>query len=555
MYHLMIVDDEPLAVDYLAEALEDMPDLEFEIIKAYSGKDALNKLDSSKVDILLTDIRMPGMSGIELADEVFALRPRCRIIFLTGYNDFDYAQSAIRRGGVDYVLKTEGDEAVVRALKKAVQEIEAQVGEEQILQKARQQYHLALPSLRRDYLIECLQGEEESLQARQKRFAELTIDLDPEQPVLMALGLVDNWGTFQAPGDRVLLFYSIHNIAEEYFEPDLRMLPLQYDRTRVVWFVQPKPGQSMDVARSALNSCAERIQAACKSLLKVSLSLALAPDPTAWDDAGERIEALKLQLSFRMGSGEEMLVSMPQPEAGPAPRASAPMLELGRVRSRIHKLDLLEADMDNGREEAYRALFDQLFRFDEPVFAGDAGQWLGLELFSHLSAFFLSYMNKRELLQAMEGHIHPEKIYNPNAHAGWHEMIDFFRDLGAQVARHNSRKQDEHTHELIKKVHLYIDRFLHEELSLTKLAELVYLSPPYFSRLYKQMTGKGLLDYINDTRIQRAKLLLKTTDRKIQDIAAEVGLESPAYFTRLFRKKTGRTPQDYRESSKGMEAL
>lgn len=103
---------------------------------------------------------------------------------------------------------------------------------------------------------------------------------------------------------------------------------------------------------------------------------------------------------------------------------------------------------------------------------------------------------------------------------------------------------------MIAKVHDYIHQFLHEELSLTKLAELVYLSPPYFSRLYKQMTGQGLLSYINKTRINKAKLLLKTTDRKIHEIASEIGLESAPYFTRLFRKRTGFTPQEYRDSSK-----
>lgn len=555
MLHLLIVDDEPLAVNYLVEALEETPDFNLQITKAYSGKDAMNKLGTSKVDILLTDIRMPGMNGMELADAILANWPRCRVIFLTGYNDFDYAQSAIRRGGVDYVLKTEGDATIIRALNKAIHEIEVELSEDHILQKARQQVHLALPSLRRDYLMECLEGEEESLRARKRRFEELGIDLDPEQPVLLGLGKVDDWGSFAAPADRVLLFYSIHNIAEEYFQPELRLLAFQYDRTRVVWIVQPKQGESIERVRDTLASCSERIQSTCKSLLKVPLSIALSPDPTSWEYVGSRIEALKLQLTFRMGTGEEMLIHVPQQEESDGLKSSETMLEVGRLRSRIHKLDLLEAYMDNGRREQYEDMFRELFHQEPPSFTGEEGKWLGLELFSHLSAFFLSYINKRELHSALDGLIQIEKMYSSDEHTSWHEMLVFFGELGARITEHNGRKQAEHTHDLIGKVHHYIDQYLHEELSLTKLADLVYLSPPYFSRMYKQMTGQGLLEYINETRINRAKLLLKTTEKKIHEIATEVGLESAPYFTRLFRKKTGRTPQEYRESSKGMEAL
>ncbi len=555
MLHLMIVDDEPLAVNYLVETLVEMPDLQMNITKAYSGKDALEKLGSNSVDILLTDIRMPGMNGMELADRILFRWPRCRVIFLTGYNDFDYVQSALRKGGVDYVLKTEGDDIIVRAIEKAIDEIETEVNEDHILQKARQQVHLALPSLRRDYLIEFLLGEVESTSARRRRFKELDIELDPSQPVIAVLGRIDEWGTFSAPSERVLLFYSIHNIAEEYLSPDVRFVSFQYDRTRIVWLVQPMAGQPWETTLTALDNCAVRIQTACKSLLKVPFSIALASESTSWETVSNRIEALKLQLTFRMGAGEEMLITEHREELNDTPRSSHSLIEIGRLRSRMHKLDLLESYMDNGMKEQFNQLFNELFAVNETLFSDEEGKWLGLELFSHISAFFLTYINKRELFNIIRPMLQIEKIYSPDQHSGLHEMLQFFNDLGVTLAELNGRKQVERTHNMIGRVHTYIHQFLHEELSLTKLAEIVYLSPTYFSRLYKQITGQGLLEYINETRIQRAKVLLKTTDRKIHEIAVEVGLESAPYFTRLFRKKTGVTPQEYRESSKGMEAL
>lgn len=250
-----------------------------------------------------------------------------------------------------------------------------------------------------------------------------------------------------------------------------------------------------------------------------------------------------------MGIGDEMLNTELKREE--RRRSSRLFMEMEHLRSRLNKFDLLENYLDNGEKGEFVAFFRELFTVEVPLFSEEEGRWFGLELFSRLSAFFLSYINRRRLMEELDfSTIQVEKMLSPDEHAGWNEMIDYFCGLGAVLADYNGQKQIERTHEMIAKVHDYIHQFLHEELSLTKLAELVYLSPPYFSRLYKQMTGQGLLMYIHKTRINKAKLLLKTTDWKIHEIASAIGLESAPYFTRLFRKRTGFTPQEYRDSSK-----
>lgn len=81
MLHLMLVDDEPLAVDYLFDAIQEWKQYELTVTKAYSGIHAMDKMNDMRLDILLTDIRMPGMNGLELADRVREQWPRCKIIF------------------------------------------------------------------------------------------------------------------------------------------------------------------------------------------------------------------------------------------------------------------------------------------------------------------------------------------------------------------------------------------------------------------------------------------------------------------------------------------
>jgi len=549
---LMLVDDEPLAVKYLAEALMELEGLEIEIVKAYSGMEALHRLEEGKLDILLTDIRMPGMNGIELADHVRRRWPRCRTIFLTGYDDFEYAQSAIRKGGIDYVLKTEGDEAIIRAIRKALDDIARELDHEEILKKSREQLQVAVPSLQREYLLQLAQGEVDAFDARIKRFVELDIGLDARRPVHIAFGRIDQWGSFVLPGDKALLFYSIQNIANEYLKEALNVAAFPYDRGRFVWLVQCHAVEEPHVAEEQIYKLlaghAELIQNASKSLLKVPISLILASASCEWEDLSTRIDILKIQLAGGAFNGLEVLMRELPDATSEEQRSSRDFFAEHDMRSYLRNLDLLETYLDNGEREACRSLFAELAIKASVLPNGQEGELLKLELITSLSSFFITYINKRRLAALVGAAFSLEELIQL---PGQIDLTSTVRQLAAiadSLSEYNGRKRAERTTDMIGRIRHYVNEFLREELSLTKLSELVHLSPPYLSRMYKQTTGQGLLEYVTEVRINRSKQLLRTSEHKVQDIAALVGLDSAAYFTRLFKKETGVTPQEYRES-------
>ena len=105
MHRLLIVDDEPIIVNSIYQILQQATYLELEMYRAYNAFEALELLQRTRVDLVISDIRMPGMDGIEMQGQIISQWPMCKIIFLTGYNEFDYMQRAIRNGGiVDYLL-------------------------------------------------------------------------------------------------------------------------------------------------------------------------------------------------------------------------------------------------------------------------------------------------------------------------------------------------------------------------------------------------------------------------------------------------------------------
>ena len=124
LYRLLIVDDEDIITDWLYKVFHRLMPEKLDVCKAYSAKEALQWMSRTRIDIVLTDIRMPGMNGLELSDEIQAFWPRCKVIFLTGYSEFDYAYKAIQMTDVRYLLKTEGYDKVTSTVQEVMQEIE-----------------------------------------------------------------------------------------------------------------------------------------------------------------------------------------------------------------------------------------------------------------------------------------------------------------------------------------------------------------------------------------------------------------------------------------------
>lgn len=151
MYRLLIVDDEPYTVDGLYELLQDSTMPELDLYKACSAEEALQWLLRVKIDIVLSDIRMPGMDGLQLRKKVKERWPLCKFIFLTGMNDAGYARQALRDGSVDYILKTEGDEPILKSIRAAIDALDRELLNDRHLLSAKVRLKQALPALRNDW--------------------------------------------------------------------------------------------------------------------------------------------------------------------------------------------------------------------------------------------------------------------------------------------------------------------------------------------------------------------------------------------------------------------
>lgn len=553
MYRLLIVDDEPFIVDGLYDLFLEEKRLNLDVYKAYSARKAIEWLDRTRIDIVLTDIQMPGMNGLQLLKEIHERWPLCKVVFLTAYSEFDYAYTAMQYNAASYVLKTEGEQAVVRAVEKCVEEIEKSINLKELIHKAEEQMHLTMPLLQREYLMDLLQGEKSTFQDRKEQFEKLHIPLNPGQSVLLLAGRIDNFRSAASSLEKAKRLSEIEAVYKNYMGRSIISTYINWDRDKLLWFIQPDLlsenrndtliwTNTMHFIKGTL----EIVQGVCKKSLGISISFILDNKPTAWDELTERFCFLKQIVSYRIGYETEMLLVDSSFFDNELMRPSGSGNDMHKVYLFKAKLDILRTYLESGQSKEFFKLLTEVISF---ILNEDSdNDYFKIEMYQSISLMFLSHINHWNLKEKVESQINLSNLFGTADFITYKEMIEYFYKLGETIFSYQKSEQVKRMEILIANINKYINDHLNEDLSLIALSEKVFLNPAYLSRIYKQETGMNISEYICHMRINKAKELLRQSDFKIHEVASAVGFESAAYFTRVFKQLTNLTPQEYRDS-------
>lgn len=554
MYRLLIVDDEPIIANALYEVFQNLSHIELDVYKAYSGNAALELLRVHKIDIILSDIRMPGLDGIQLLDYVYAIWPQCRVILLTGYNEFEYVYKAIQYKNVSYLLKTEGYDKVIKAVEAAVNDIGKSLVIQDLLNKANQQIALTASLLQKEFFLDIIKGKVNPDEISYEQFVQLSIELNSEAPVLMMIGRIDNFPDSISYTDKSRSILAIKLISDEFLLPLTISVCVVDEDSNIIWLIQPKKADKVIAAHQSENEKWERmsifvkevlelIQNSCHESLNLSVSFALNSQLFLWKEISGKYIFLKQLLDYRIGSGTGMLLvdkNMETCATGDGSSKSAQQLLVD-----MRKLESLNVYLERGQKLEFFNLFNDLTLSLREVSSMHYNP--ALEIYYSISLKFLSYINKWNLAEKIAFSIGLSKLTCTELYDSWKDAVDYLKglaDIIFDIQNHQQQKRALDTIEFIQK---YIDDNIKQELSLVKLADLVYFNPSYLSRLFKQIKGQNMSDYILNKRIEKSKQLLENSDIKVLEVAEAVGYPIAQNFSRLFKKFTGMTPQEYRD--------
>jgi two-component system response regulator YesN len=389
VYRMLIVDDEEQIVDWLYEMFKSEKGMELDVFKAYSGSEALEWLNKTAIDIVLADINMPGMDGIELMKRIKENWSSCRVIFLTGYDNFDYVYTAQKYEGVSYLLKSESDAEIVKAIEKAIHEIETSFRNNELVIKAKEQREKMLPVMQKDFLTDLVDGMITDSEDIGQKFDEIDIPLLAVHPFIMLVGRVDpavesSAGTLAAPeakngmlGESKDLLSTVNFIIEKYMHSDLSYIYIVHERTYLVWFIQPAaslskfgrdevPETLWNVTRNRIKDLISSVQASCRETLGITVSFALGNKTCKWSSTADMYALLRRQLNNRIGLGNEMILIDDSFNYNQKDNQRQ-SLETEKSYSRLKRASALSNYLESGRRKEFYELLHHMTEVLEKI--------------------------------------------------------------------------------------------------------------------------------------------------------------------------------------------
>ncbi len=527
---MCVLDDIMSVIDGISLGIP-WADYGIEIIgTALDGEEGLRIALELHPDIILTDIRMPVMDGLELTRRIIEKSPACKVILLSGYTEFSYAQQAIRYGAFDFVAKPFSMEDIIEVVLKATEEIELERSKHKRIYEMEARVRESKPLLRQEYFNLLIRYSSSEESARDK-WEFLEIDLKREGFVVMVVEIDRFSKTIQTlPISEVeLTRYALQNILEEtinaytqgvVFRESMNRLVVIYNSTD-----QIEPGS---LAEICCNHCAQY------SRHTVSIGVSLSVNLISEIYLGYQQAISALSYNFYTGGNGVF-------HYGDVGQMSSQI----RTYSLDQEKELLFA-VRSGNQELALGVLQQIYEDCAKIQPLPHPQYL-ITMYDELV-----YM----VLRVLEEKLHTEDLQGLKADIEAHKNTDRMSLLELQksleqLCINGCVLQDKHrtteAERIIHKAIEYTKGHLHLDLSVNECAKLVHLSSSYFSNLFKKVTGQTFLQFVTNERIDQAKLMLMK-GHQVQEVAADIGYEDRRYFSEIFKKNTGMTPSEFKQA-------
>jgi two-component system response regulator YesN len=546
MYRMLIVDDEAVIADGLYEVFQNM-EMELDLCKAYSGTEAVGVMKQNRVDIVLTDIRMPDMDGIELMEYILREWPHCKIIFLTGYDVFDYAYQAMKSGvGIRYILKSEGYEKVIEAVRQTIEQLDQELRIIDLVKQSQERLNVLETLMQGEYVRHLIRGSRKGDDLKAD-FKKLNIPLDADKPFLVVLGVISlpdsaSQHSYVARRETGL---AIKFLSQSFFEDRLEHLGVLDRYNDLLWLIQARSSSPSELAEEPmirrLVGMFELIGQACNDSLGVSITITITGRVIGWNELPSVYDQLRQLQNVRVGDGKRMVQVVQIDE----------FKENGTsyIRSPIENMELLSIHLESGRRKEFMEMFNEM---KELALCGEgSSSTLIMEAYYSIATALLFYINRMQLHDQFQ----TKNLLFFDYHPSVPDAFRFLKETAESLFAFRRQGEKNRAEQAIEQVCRYIEANLDQDLSLTRLAQVIHFNPSYLSRMFKQEKGMNLSEYIENCRVRRAKELLKKSELKINEIGLMVGYDAPHSFTRFFKRMTGVTPLEYRDKAREADSL
>lgn len=514
LFRILIADDEKIVVDAVSIILEkNFDDVIFET--ARSGREAILKSDNFKPHIVLMDIRMPGINGIEAIREIRKSDQDTLFIIMSAYEQFEFAKEAVKLGVIDYLLKPISKSTIISAIENA-KRISQEKKQNRIKQiESIEKFESVLPYIEDNFIYFLLLGHVSSRQS-QKYQDILSLKYEGGYILILEIKSKNDLDFYEEK-----VYNSIRNSLK--YKCNCIVGPLILNRVTAFISINMKEEYSQMLEAVELGEYIMDKNSENKN--NVDISLGIGSYKSLGDIYISYEEALKA-LNLGKNKGINHIADFVNDK-----------YELSQYPIESEKT-LIDMCIQGEQEEALNA-FTDLYSY---IYKNYSGSYIegrnklietmvilhrnimqsGID-FKHLNDYIVCMENVMEYIR----------------------LEAWCRERISEICDEFIKARTKNTNRIIVGAKKYIKANYNKEITLDELSRHTCVSPHYFSRLFKEETGENYIDYLTKIRIEKARELMESSDLSIKEICFKIGYGDPNYFSRLFKKVEKITPSEY----------
>lgn len=524
MYSLVIAEDERVSRERLQHMIH-WNELGFQVQAAFAdGQEVLDYLKYNSVDVILTDIKMLRVNGLDVASYVFENNLPTQVVLLSGYEEFEYAKRALEYRVTEYLSKPISVPKLKATFERIAEQLNRQNKQSRLIEQQNRHYNQLVNYEKQQLVTDVYYGAVTDSQQIQKRL-ELLQGAEQTECFLVRLSLmhdaaysalVENYGLDELQNQILRIIDTAYQQFEFYpITWELNDAKNGLGLIGLLWEKADAPslqaGKTVTPTVSGLSKAISEYLSLNARVTNLQKLNSLAELSHSCERVGDNdVEALVQNLEYLQLLREQNML----------------LVSYLREGDRAKGIELCHALVNNllrgGISFAQRQCFYTVTKLIDGIAARSV---------SHQNSFYLQYAT-------------PD-IYNivqPEAIGQWlEERVSNLFDFESSQAPSKADKS-------IDKIMAYIQAHFSEDISLNIVADAVYLHPAYISRLMKERTGKTFSAIITDLRIEKAISLLEDSHLRVYEIAEQSGFHNLKYFYKVFREVTGKSPSDYRSA-------
>ena len=530
MYKAVIIDDDPVIRKGLKNVL-DWESMGFSILgEAEDGRYGLDLFEKTNPDLIVTDIMMPNMNGLEMIEHYRNRNKDVKIIIVTAFRNFEYAKQALKIGVVDLVLKPTRINELSNAVMRAAKEIREDERKREELKIQEQLFRENLPALKEKFLHDFVFDLEIPDGSERERLDLFNIDLSFFYIIIIRFTNADELSTYNL----YLRQIGISRLCEDVFKDFFNIQKIQFKTVQSAFLITPSP-EYKDKNRGGylpkLREILDEFITIVNSSINLEISIGLSSSGSGIKQLSMKYKEAALALEKIFFTGPSVVIEYSDDIAG-TEKIIKTLVSAGDMEALI-------LAVKSGNIEKVCEWFNSFAsRGTDGVSAPEIRSVCGEIYWKILSVY--------QSLDKAEADA-PNTLKAVYKSQSFPDICEIIRKFAVETATLTNSVQNKNIEELAGKCREYIKEHYAETLRSDDLASRFFVSTSYLRVIFKKVVGKNLEDYTNSVRIKRAIELIESSDLKSYQIAERVGIEDPSFFSRLFKKTTGFTPLEFKD--------